>query len=52
MRIRVWVGIVCDNAALDAALHRVTGRFGQDPFRPEKTWTFRPKLKHGRFGQE
>ena len=21
----------------------VTGRFGQDPFRPEKTWTFRPK---------
>ena len=22
---------------------RVTGRFGQDPFRPEKTWMFRPK---------
>ena len=21
----------------------VTGRFGHDPFRPEKTWTFRPK---------
>ena len=42
----------------------VTGRFGQDPFRPEKTWTFRPKAwtirprmmnvsakKDGRFGQ-
>ena len=40
------------------------GRFGQDPFRPEKTWTFRPKAwtirprmmnvsakKDGRFGQ-
>ena len=21
-----------------------TGRFGQDPFRPEKTWTFRPNI--------
>ena len=42
----------------------VTGRFGQDPFRPGKTWTFRPNAwtirprmmnvsakKDGRFGQ-
>ena len=25
------------------ATGRVTGRFGHDTFRPEKTWTFRPK---------
>ena len=25
------------------AVKTVTGHFGQDPFRPEKTWTFRPK---------
>ncbi len=25
------------------AVYNVTGHFGQDPFRPEKTWTFRQK---------
>ena len=30
--------------SLQCSVHcLVTGRFGQDPFRPEKTWTFRPK---------
>ena len=37
---------------------KVTGHFGQDPIRPEKTWTFRPRnidvsaKEDGRFGQK
>ena len=38
--------------------YSVTGHFGQDPFWPQKTWTFRPKAwtflltkKYRRFGQ-